>query len=161
MKIGDTYKLNDAEIRLVGYVTRMRIEYNQKTGARATVYTNESLFENNRQGYGGEVAFCRLANVFPDTEYTIRSVHDAVVDGHTVDVKTTRNKTGVMYVKKMHHEDFPEYYAQMVGDFPEYTFMGYVKKEDALQEWRVREFPQHNSSSYVIEQNELKETFDE
>lgn len=152
------YTLNDSEQRLAEYVTKQRLAYNKKTNATPTVYTDESLYMNNLHSYGAEIAFCKLHNVFPDTDWNIRHMEDAVVQGSTVDVKHTKRTGGNLFVKKMNRRDgYPDYYAQMVGKFPTYEFKGFISRERMIQEERVRKFHKNgfHSQSYVAEQAEL------
>lgn len=152
------YTLNATEQRLAQFVVNQRIAYNQKTNATPTVYTNESLYSNNLHAYGAEIAFCKLFNVYPDTDFTVRHVSDAHVGGYSVDVKQTKRDHGKLYVKKMHRANgYPDYYAMMVGKFPTYEFRGFISSKVMVDESRVQHFHRNgmHSMSYVADQSEL------
>jgi hypothetical protein len=147
------YTLNETEQRLAHYVTKQRIAYNQKTNAKPTVYTPEGLYENNLNSYGAEIAFCKLHNVFPDTDYTVRHVEDATVNGRTVDVKSTRNPSGNMNVKQLDKAERPEVYALVTGNFPHYEYVGYMDTEELITDERLTEL--RYNPAWVARQDEL------
>lgn len=65
---------------------------NQKAGAQDPITTDVV-------GVLGEFAFAKWSNVFPDlTTHLRKGTPDAVYRGWTVDVKSTRNPHGVLYV---------------------------------------------------------------
>jgi hypothetical protein len=147
------YTLNETEQRLAKYVTNQRIAYNERTHAKPTVYTPESLYKNNLNSYGAEIAFCKLHNVFPDTDYTVRHVEDATVNGRTVDVKSTRNPSGNMNVKQLDKKERPDVYALVTGDFPTYEYVGYMTTEELITEERLKEL--RYNPAWVAEQTDL------
>ena len=131
--------LSNIDIRLVKYVVLKRYEHNKRVKAKATYYgkgleniTREKELALGGNSYGGEVAFCRLFNLKPDTSTDEGyPPFDAVLpNGLTVDVKTTSVSNGMLIVKDTGHT--ADIYALMIGTLPTYTFMGFAARNEII-----------------------------
>jgi len=112
----------------------------------------------NINGFGAELAFCILTNskfdstTNPDENHFLKD--DAVLrDGRTVDVKTTVYKTGKLMIRYGKEDKKVDLYALMVGEFPKYTFKGWISYDDIIKQQNIVEFTQ--GKSYVKTQEEL------
>jgi len=112
----------------------------------------------NINGFGAELAFCILTNskfdntTNPDENHFLKD--DAVLrDGRTVDVKTTVYKTGKLMIRYGKEDKKVDLYALMVGEFPKYTFKGWISYDDIIKQQNIVELPQ--GKSYVKTQEEL------
>ena len=76
-------------------------------------------------GFEGEMAFCKIHNVFHFKSSESRS-WDAVVDGEYVDVKTTPVSHGSLLVKYGGESRPAELYALVIKSGRKFTYKGYV-----------------------------------
>ena len=65
--IGLTVRLSSVEKRLCEYVTKVRIKTNRSNNVSEKKISKDEELQLELEGYGAELAFCRLFNVFPDT----------------------------------------------------------------------------------------------
>ena len=89
------------------------------------------LYNMNLNGFGAELAFCRLCDVIFDSSTDKNKNHfnnpDAVLHNNiTVDVKTTVYKNGKLLVRKGKEEKRVDIYVLMVGEFPVFMYMGWA-----------------------------------
>lgn len=92
---------------------------NQKAGPQDPI-TTELV------GLYGELAFCRWANVMPDLTTHLRSgSYDAMWLGWTVDVKSTRNRDGDLYVD-MRPGKTPDCYVLAHVDYATVRLVGWI-----------------------------------
>lgn len=123
--------------------------------------------ENNRgnhtgididiEGVAGELAFCKMFNVYPDTNTESWADYDLVLLGFTIDVKTTKYRNGKLiapYWKK--DKKLPDYYALIIGEMPSYEFIGFIKGEDFINEKHLGDLG--HGKTYIAEQKELTKT---
>ena len=147
--------LTDAEQLIVNYVAQCRLEANQRNNShRPPSASGMTAFEIDQQGFGGEMAFCRALNVFPDFTVTCRSAAkgqdngDCTVQGIRIDVKTSKKATSSLWVKE-HKKGCADAYALVVGTFPTFTVVGLVGHETVFQ------YRKKTRDSYVVDQSEL------
>ena len=114
------------------------------------------------EGVCGELAFCKLFNVYPDLDTDREPPHplfDCVVDGLRIDVKTTKWETGKLIVdaRKGSKTNGVDYYALMTGVFPgPYTFRGFIHRERLIVPSRLGSLTNYRSfKSYIADQSEL------
>lgn len=145
--------LNLTEKKLTVFLARKRYEYCRQVGAEATIYHKITSLEAEIDSFGAEVAYCKMMNVYPDTDYTHFAPFDAVVNGKTVDVKYTRLKSGRLLVKVIAGKERPDKYALMTGNFPNYTFVGEIDASIVLDDTNIDyRLP---SPAYAISQSRL------
>jgi hypothetical protein len=132
--IGTSVELNAAEQKLAQYLAKAR-----NTASSAAVTNRRRWKEDdervNLEGVGAELAFCRLANVYPDLTTHIRAGGaDALLhDGLRLDVKATRHENGQLLVLPSKTAGDADLYALMTGTFPAYVFQGWARAEDVRQ----------------------------
>lgn len=147
--------LTDAEQLIVNYVAQCRLEANQQNGShRAPLASGMIAFEVDQQGFGGEMAFCRAMNVFPDFTVTCRSAAkgqdngDCRVQGLRIDVKTSKKVTSSLWVKE-HKKGCADAYALVVGTFPTFTIIGLANHDMVFDDaFKV-------GDSFVVDQMDL------
>lgn len=148
--------INEAEQKLVTYVSRKRYETNRATGATATIYNDTSAIENEMDSFGAEVAYCKLHNCYPDLATDHRPPFDATLpNGKTVDVKQTKYTTGKLLVKLIARAKLPDLYALMIGKFPKYKLAGHIEAKTIITPERIQT-DSWKSPAYVAKQDELK-----
>lgn len=149
-----TIKLNDAEQRLAQYLAQKRYQTARKNGVKNSKMGPQSNEETDLEGIGAEIAFCKMHNIYPDTAVGHTPLADAILpNGATVDVKSTKYKTGHLVVA-MWKNPAIDYYALMVGSFPEYRYAGMIKPEQIMQESHIKNFG--HGPVYAAKQEELQ-----
>ncbi len=162
MRIGSIVKLSETEQKICRGIAKLRFNNARNAGVENKKVGNQSNEYTDLNGFAAELAFCRLFNVFPDLTIEIRSAStdkgDAVLPcGTTVDVKSTKYESGKLLAspsRKSGHD----LYALMTGEFPTYTFRGFMRTSDLHNEKRIGECG-HNKT-YIARQDELCEIED-
>lgn len=148
--------LNGSEQSLVIRVAKDRSEYDKAKGfidhRKAEKQTAEFI---ERNGLGGELAFCKAFNLFPDIATDYPSEHDAVLpNGMKVEIKTTEYKTGKLLVRRMNDADI---YVLITGTFPDYNIIGYVKASIlAESEQELTSKSGKKNKAFVVVQEDLE-----
>lgn len=160
IKIGNSVKLNISEQRLAEYVAQRRCEWNDRLGVPNVVISSLGQRGVDLEGIAGELAFCRLFNVYPDLETDVEppyKAYDCVLyDRLRVDVKNTTYEHGRLLVSHKTGEKAGEVdaYALMTGTFPgPYVYRGMMNRHELIQEKRIGEI--YGNRSYMAWQNEL------
>lgn len=116
-------------------LTKKRIQYNETTGACNTPY-NGTLEQVLLRGFGGELAFCRVWNIYPSFEYDNyrNNTFDAHLNNFEVEIKTSNREDGWLGVKDVPKldNDLPDYFALMIGEFPTYGFRGFCSASSII-----------------------------
>ena len=128
--------LNDAEIALCDHIAV------QRTGGGRTDLRMQSGPESeqdvNRQGIGGELAFCRLFGLYPSEVFHIGTSAvdpgDAFLDGYAIDVKSLRKVDSNLLVPGHKTVGAIPVHALMTGTFPTYRFRGFAWSVDVIDE---------------------------
>ena len=142
------YTLTESEQIIAKFVAEQRTANNRNAGTGNNRRSDMSDFEVDLQGFGGELAFCRLVNVFPDLTVHNRSAAkgedtgDCILDGLRIDVKTSKKDDAALWVpvRKIGTVDA---YALMVGVFPTFRLVGVADTET------VRAGKVHNDSHFL------------
>lgn len=147
------YTLTESEQLIAKFVAEQRTANNRNAGTVNMRKSKMSDFEADLQGFGGELAFCRLANVFPDLTVHNRSASkgedqgDCVLNGQRIDVKTAEKAEAALWVpvRKLGTADA---YALMTGKFPTFRLVGMADVETVkgCKVW---------NESHVVDQNKL------
>jgi len=146
--IGDIIVLNVAERKLCEYIAKVRDLENKQAGVENQKRSSRSDFEVNRQGYGAELSFASMFNVYPDFSTTLKSKrfktdgHDAVLpNGTRIDVKSQRSAYKGLFLHPVHDMRGNEIvyhncdlFCYFSGDFPRYTFAGFVAVSVMMRE---------------------------
>jgi len=163
VKIGTKHTLNEMEQSIVKSVAKNRFAKNRKENIKNSKIGDQSNEDTDTEGFGAEMAFCKLFNVFPDFSIKPRSSKedkgDAIlhVENGIVDVKSTCYKTGRLITPTWKNKGSVDVYALMTGKFPTYEFRGFMKASTLMQKERIRDMG-YGKDSYVAEQDELKDS---
>jgi len=164
MKIGKKLELNDIEQQICRNIATQRFNNNRKNSVSNARIGKQSDEFTDLEGVSSEFAFCKLFNVFPDFSIDTRSSRknedngDAVLpDGTTVDIKATKYKNGKLLAVPWKKPSV-KLFALMIGEFPSYTFKGFMRQEELLQTSRLGSLGY--GETYIAEQQELKELED-
>jgi hypothetical protein len=96
------------------------------------------LNEMNLNGFGAELAFCKLCDISFDSSTIENESHFVKVDailknGLKVDVKNTVYKKGKLIVRTGKEQKYVDVYALMIGKFPDFVFSGWAAYEEIIQ----------------------------
>ena len=163
IKIGQVISLNQAERKLAHFVAKNRNGNNRHFNTTNLKISADDPATVDLEGVCGEIAFCKLFNVYPDIDTDREPPHplyDAIIPpippGIRIDVKTTKYESGKLLVdaRKGSKTDGVDYYALMTGQFPgPYTFRGFIAKEHIIQPHKLGMLKGYKS--YMAEQHEL------
>lgn len=145
-------------MKLVDYMARVRSEYSRKDGLIDMKVSSDTNLAIDTLGAGGELAYCRLMNVYPDLDpHTLNIadcvLHDGSAGGTLVDVKTTSNPEGKLYVAPWKRGKV-DLFVLMVANPPTFTYRGSLRSDDMIAPHRLK--PCRNGEAYVAEQWELE-----
>lgn len=148
------YTLTESEQLIARFVAKQRSTNNRFAGTVNMRKSEMSDYEIDLQGFAGELAFCRLANVFPDLTVHNRSASkgedqgDCVLNGQRIDVKTSKKAEAALWVplRKLGTADA---YALMVGTFPTFKLLG-MANVDLVKACKVW------NDSHVVDQEKLE-----
>ena len=160
IKIGQTVSLTTAERKLSHFVAKNRNGNNRHFNKANLKISSEDAATVDLEGMCGEIAFCKLFNVYPDLDTNREPphpLHDCILsNGMRVDVKTTKYENGKLLVdaRKGRKTDGVDFYALMTGSFPgPYTFRGFIAREQIIQPHKLGLLCGYKS--YMAEQSEL------
>jgi hypothetical protein len=146
--------LNAAEQKLARFLALSRTSINRQAGVTNAKRADLTDAEIDLDGVGAELAWCRLANVYPDLTLSPRSGGaDATWAGRTVDVKTTRYVTGKLIAVPSKVHAPCDLYALMIGTFPTYRFVGLATADHLLAAENIRNLG--HGPTYTLEQDAL------
>ena len=126
--------LTKEEQKIVEFIAKLRVARNKKAGVTSTTTFKDTQYEVDLNGFGAEMAFGRMCNLYPDFTTQIRSGGEDFHfhNGYLVDVKNCNFKVNGMYVRKG-AEDKADVFVLMRGEFPTYQFLGYTTTEDIVE----------------------------
>lgn len=143
------------EQTIVRYIAKQRDDNDARSGIpNQMIDKARSSYQMNVEGYGAELAFCRLANLYPDFSTTVKqgSVDCVTTQGVRIDVKVTRhvNNSYLIVKKTKKNNQDVDLYVLMIGEFPTYTYMGYAKSLDVLQDENLKDWGYADKEAYSI-----------
>lgn len=126
-------ELTDHEQRIAKWIARERQASNERAGVvDRKVTPNYSALGIHEIGFGGELAFCKLFNLYPDFEIgPRRGSVDCERFGETIDVKTRAG--GDLLVLPRKATLAANVYALMIVDWPRFQFVGFARGEDIFR----------------------------
>ena len=161
--LGQEVTLTEAEQELCKMVAKMRSVANRESGVTSRkMFDAESDLQIDIQGYGAELAFAKMCNVYPDFTTHIRSsrvdVGDVILkSGLSVDVKHTTRLNGNLITPSWKCSAV-DLYALLVGIFPKYIFRGGMPKERFLCEHNLKDLRKTGKlDTFVVFQKYLEE----
>lgn len=151
--------LNNAEMSIANYFGKLRYENARSKGIidRRMAPPKMTNYEIDLEGFAAEMAFCKIANCYPDLDNRVDNGYDCVWQGRKVDVKTTRYKTGKLLATLKDNKN-ADLYVLMIGEFPTYRLAGVIEASEFLVERNIRDLGR--GRGYCLEQKYLKELKD-
>lgn len=145
--------LNSGEITIAKGLGRKRYAYDMEHATRdhQPSSVNEVILS-----LAGELAFCKIHNVYPDLGWDTFMDADCIVNGYKIDIKTTDQPKGNLLVAdKGPRIRVVDYYALMIGSIPTFEYMGIIKFKDTIVTHRRREGHPYTSPCYFVARSEL------
>jgi hypothetical protein len=132
--------------------------------ARGRGIANERIGDQDDEitdlnGMGGELAFCRAANVYPDFtiigEGELTPVADCHMFGGTWDIKTTPYANGKLLLRpsKVKKGRTCDYYALVTGKMPRYRIIGWASAAELIDKKNLTDLG--HGPTYALEQDRL------
>ncbi len=149
-------ELNAAEQKLARYLAESRYRNARKLGKPNMRMGGQSDEQTDIEGVGAEIAYCKMMNVYPDTEIAADlPPEDAVLpDGRLVDVKVTKYQSGRLLVTLKKKAGDVDLYVLLIGEFPKYRIVGQMESAEIIQESRIGDLGK--GATYIANQNELE-----
>ena len=147
--------LSENEQRLAKFIARSRYENARNNNVKDLKMGSQSNEETDLEGFGAELAYCKLMNLFPDlgTGKSLPNFDCISRFGCTIDVKTTKRKSGHLLATLKKKNNPPDKYVLVVGEFPDYKIVGEIASEDFLQDINIKDFGR--GRGYALTQIEL------
>ena len=147
--------LDNHEQEIVRGIALARHKNNIDRGSRSYKMGGGDDLLINLEGTGGEFAFCKLKNIYPDMSIDHPIPYDCYINGvGFIDVKTTKKPNGMLLVGTWKYRAVPSYYALMVGEFPNYEFKGYFGGLEVFKPENLVDLG--HGDTYGISQDRLK-----
>lgn len=151
----DNILLTEAEVRICQWLAKQRHSSNRSGGVVDAKIGPQSCEDTDLEGICGEFAFCKAMNLYPDMSISPRKgTDDVTLNGKTVDVKTTRYKTGKLLARKTKGETPSDIYVLVVGQCPQYKIIGWCRSTELLCENNLIDLGY--GKTYGLEQCALK-----
>jgi hypothetical protein len=149
--------LNKTEQSLAINIAKGRYENARSKGKPDLKIGNQSNWQTDLEGIGGEIAVCKLFGVYPDTETELTELpkHDLVTKkGNTCDVKTTKYKNGKLLAARTKKLNDVDIYVLVVGQFPEYNVIGWAYSHELIKDENLTNLG--HGVGYALEQSKLR-----
>ena len=115
----------------------------------------QSGLDSDMDGILGELAFCKIFNVFPDIGLKPRSGSaDAIMNEKRIDIKTTRHQNGRLLSTLKSNPDVDIYVLAVIDD-ANIELRGYALTADLIREDRIKDLG--HGKGYAMEQSELRQ----
>lgn len=150
--------LNAQEQALCRYLAKLRHKNARNKNVKNNKIGGQSDEMTDLEGIGGEVAFCKLFNLYPDISIEVRNSKtdkgDAVLNDLVIDVKTTKYKTGRLLAAPW-KEPSVDLYALMIGEIDKgYSFKGFMAYSELTKQERLLDLG--HGKGYAANQEELE-----
>jgi len=148
--------LNESEQKLAEHLGKKRWNFNRDKGTVHLSSGPQPDEQTDVEGMGGELAYCKLMNLYPDLETNppVLPPYDCITHHEVkVDVKTTPYRNGHLIAPLSKGKNPPDKYVLVVGKLPSYSVVGEVWSVDLLQEGNIKNFGY--GPCYALTQSEL------
>jgi hypothetical protein len=151
------------EQKIARYFARERQRINRAAGIIDQQVSLQKAEDTELVGFAGELAFCKLFNLYPDFSLEPRrGGHDCVWHGERVDVKATDCLTGQLLGRPKKKHEPVDIYALMIcywcwndeGSEALFTFPGYATRKELFADDRLTDLGR--GPVYAIPQCDLR-----
>ena len=150
---GQKVVLNSNEQKIAVLIAEQRYKTNREMGIKNRKAGSQSTYQTEVEGVGGELAFGKAFNLYPDFS-TTRGDYDLKIVDTTIDLKTTHYFTGRLIVPTTKKISDCDVYVLVVGEMPNYTIVGWLQSQHIIND-------EHRGNVgtgpvYLAEQTELQ-----
>ena len=147
--------LSDVEQRLVTHLAKARQTNNDAAGVRNAKIGPQTDAHVNAIGVGGEIAFAKMFNAYPDlTTHPRKGGIDCRIGPYAIDVKTTDRPGGKLLAVTSKTLLAADVYALMIAAPPRYGFCGFARAGDLLHPSRLINLG--HGPGYALDQVDLR-----
>lgn len=155
--------LSKAEQKLAIFLARARHQNARSNGVVDRKIGPQDCETTDLNGIGGEIAFCKMANLYPDLEIAdpseLSDRPDCTLDdGRTIDIKTTKYKNGKLLATLKKDAFRCDLYALMIGEMPTYRYVGMATAGELFREENIEDLG--HGKSYALPQGKLRRKMD-
>lgn len=151
--LGYTVVLNDMEQVFARMMAQKRHNNGRAKGIVNQRIGPQSDFDTDLGGFGAEMAYAKLMNLYPDFGNILNDFDHAHHDGTQVDVKHTERLEGRLLAVRGKTEHPADVYVLAVGRFPKFHFIGYATAAELLNDHNLKDLGR--GLGYVMEQTAL------
>lgn len=157
MRMKTDVTLNGNEKSIARFIAEGRTNYNRGHGVvDKNISDKKKVIE--LEGMAGEMAFSKLANLYPDFDTNGARAYDVILDdGTRVDVKTS-SYISDPHLKRLKEDDikYVDVYVLMAGKLPNYKYIGWATFNELIQEKNLHDYG--HGLTYKLEPHELHHT---
>ena len=149
--------LNELEMKMAIFLAKKRDSVNRLEGITQRQVSSRPHEEVELDGVAAEIAYARMMNVYPDTDYdhVPRPNEDCVnAYGQTVDVKASNYPAPDLIVSKSKKDKPCDVYAVMKGKFPTFRLVGHRRREDVFKDGNLKDLGR--GELYLVPSNLLQ-----
>ena len=147
------YILSRSEQMICMQLAFMREQISRAVGRVDQKIGNQSGWDTDLQGIGGEFAAAKIYNVYPNMELKPDSGYDLIINDKKIDVKTTEYKTGKLLSKLNARLEEVDIFMLVVGRFPDFKLIGWTHAETLCREENIMDLGR--GPGYVMNQRYL------
>lgn len=149
-----TIELTPHEQRIAEYIGRERHRNNEACGVADQRVGPQSSEQIHVNGFGAELAFCKLFNVYPDFEIgPRRGSVDCWRFNEAIDVKATERPRGRLLALPRKRELAADWYALIIVAWPVFQFAGFAHARELLDDAHLTDLG--HGPTYALEQTAL------
>jgi hypothetical protein len=130
MRYIEETELTEAERRLAKFLAKRRHDFDVKAGYENKKQSAEEDLVIHERGIAGEIAFCKMMNLYPDLrDDMVQKSHDAVLreaSNATVDVKTSAGGSRTLFVLLAKRETPADLYCLLFVEGNYYRIEGWA-----------------------------------
>ena len=147
--------LSPSECAVAQTLASMRYMVARAAGQTDMKQGGQSYLKTDLEGMAAELAFAKHFNVCPDMAVRPMSGgHDAVMKGHTFDVKVTSYPNGRLLATTKKKLTDSDVYVLLVGEMPTYRIAGYAMAAELINPANLTDLGR--GPTYALEQEQLR-----
>ncbi len=150
---GEKVVLNSNEQKIAVLMGEQRYKTNREMGIKNRKAGPQSVHQTEVEGVGGELAFGKAFNLYPDLSTSPGDYDFKMVDT-TIDVKTTPYFSGRLVVPTYKKISDCDVYVLVVGEMPNYTIVGWLQSQHIINDEHLGDLG--TGTVYLAEQTELQ-----
>jgi hypothetical protein len=157
LEIGAAYTLTDVEGEVAELIGTRKYEYSQGKNATERKFGGRTGLETQIIGFAAEMAFGRLANLYPDLSAEPRGYDFITHAGCTIDVKQGKRHYYDLLVPEYKLRNLCDCYVLMTGVLPTFIYQGWATAKELSQDVSPVRRPGFRNRSFEIMRSDLRD----